>query len=88
MTFEAIVYLAGPLSLWSQKPHKREIIARRSSRWLWLAHSKANAVLSMADSGRCGYVIMKDGAIIHHTRAPDEQCNPLRDEDLYMPEPR
>lgn len=83
----ATIYFAGPLSLWSGKPHPREIIARRSSRWRWHAQVLAQSILAHVDSGRCGYVIMKDGEVIHHEHAKDEQCNPLPDEPLHMPEP-
>lgn len=84
--FSVEVYFAGARSLWSGKPHPREVVARRSSRWLWLAHSRAQAVLAAVDSGRCGYVVMMDGKVIHHEHAKDEQCNPLPGEDRYIPE--
>lgn len=82
MTFEVIVYFAGPRSVWSGKPDPREVIARRSARWLWLAHARAQAVLAAADSGRCGYVIMQGREVLHHEHAKDEQCNPLPDEGV------
>lgn len=84
MRYEVVAYLAGPLSLWSGKPHPREIIARRSSRWRWHAQALAQSVLAHVDSGRCGYVIMKGGEVIHHQRAKDEQCNPLSSEELHI----
>jgi hypothetical protein len=87
MRYEVVCYFAGPLSLWSRKPHPREVIARRSARWLWLAIARGQAVLSSVDSGRCGFVVTKVGEVVHHERARDEQCNPLPDEDLHMPEP-
>lgn len=84
MGYEVEVYLAGPLSLWQRAPHPREIIARRSARWLWHAHSKATFVLKAADSGRCGYVIRKDGEIVHHQQARDQECNPLESEAMHF----
>jgi hypothetical protein len=88
MRYEVACYLAGPLSLWSGKPHAREIIARRSSRWRWLAIALGKSVINAADSGRCGFVVTRNGEIVHHERAKDEQCNPLTAEDGYMPEPQ
>lgn len=82
--FEVTVYFAGPKSLWQGKPHPREVLARRSSRWLWLAHARAQAVLAAVDNGRVGYVVMKGGEVIHHEHAKDEQCNPLPDEELHV----
>lgn len=84
--FEVVIFFAGPLSLWSGKPHPREVIARRSSRWRWHALALAQSVLAHVDSGRCGYVVMLDGKVIHHEYAKDEQCNPLPGEDRYIPE--
>lgn len=75
--YSAVVYFAGPLSLWGGKPHPRETLAHRSSRWRWLALAKAQAVLASVDAGRCGFVLMKDGQVIHHEHAKDELCNPL-----------
>jgi dsDNA-binding SOS-regulon protein len=82
--YETIVYFAGPLSVWSGKPHPREIIARRSSRWQWLALVRAQAVLAAVDSGRCGFVVTRNGEVIHHERAKDEQCNPLASEEMHF----
>lgn len=84
MRYEVVIFFAGPKSLWQGKPHPREILARRSSRWLWLAHARASAVLAAVDSGRCGYVVMKDGKEIHHEHAKDEECNPLPGEDMHF----
>jgi hypothetical protein len=82
--FDVVVYFAGPLSVWSQKPHPREVLARRSSRWRWLALARGQAVLSSVDSGRCGFVVMKDGNLIHHEPAKDEHCNPLPGESAHF----
>jgi hypothetical protein len=86
--YEAVIYFAGHFSLWAGKPHPREIIARRSARWEWLAIAKAQAVLASVDSGRCAFVVMKDGKEVYHQHAKDEQCNPLVGEPLYTPEPK
>jgi hypothetical protein len=86
MRYEVLVYLAGPLSLWSGKPHAREIIARRSSSWRWLAIALGKSVLNAADSGRCGFVVMNGPEVIHNERAKDEQCNPPQGEAMHMPE--
>lgn len=82
--YQVEVYFAGHLSLWAGKPHPREILARRSARWLWLAHALAQAVLASVDGGRCGYVVTRDGKVVHHEHAKDEQCNPLPDEAMHI----
>lgn len=80
--FEAVIFFAGPLSTWSGRPHPREILARRTSRWRWLAEAKARSVLAQVDGGRCGLVILRDGEIIEHVPARDPACNPLAGEPL------
>lgn len=86
--FQVIAYFAGPRSLWQGKPHPREVIARRSARWRWLAIALGKSVIAAADSGRCGFVVMRGDTVIHHERAKDEQCNPLPDEAMHIPEPQ
>ena len=70
--FEVVVYFAGPRSVWAGQPHLSEVIARRSARWLWLAHALGQSVLKHVDTGRCGYVVMRGGELVHHERAADE----------------
>jgi len=81
--YEAVIFYAGPLSTWQGKPHPREILARRTSRWRWLAVAKAHSVLASVNSGRCGFVIMRGDELLEHVPASDPACNPLPSEPLY-----
>lgn len=67
---EAVVYFAGPLSLWADKPDEREYVARFESRWAWLAHSRALSVYRSLNSGRCGYFVRVNGEFVAHV-APE-----------------
>jgi hypothetical protein len=75
--FEVLLFYSGPLSSWSGKPHPREILATRRSRWKWLAIAKGASLLKMLDSGRCGFVVMKGGEIVHSEGPRDAESSPL-----------
>jgi hypothetical protein len=79
----ATIFFSGPLSSWSGKPHPREILAIRRSRWKWLAIAKGASLLRMFDSGRCGFVVLKGNEIVHREHARDPVCNPLPGEPLH-----
>lgn len=66
---EAVVYFAGPKSVWTNQPHEDEYIARISARWAWLAQSRALSIVRQLNSKRCGYFVTRDGEMIVHTQA-------------------
>ena len=68
---EAVVYFAGPLSVWGNRPAEAEFIARFPSRWVWLAHSRALTVYRRLNCGRCGYFVARDGEMILHVQPKD-----------------
>ena len=67
--FEAIVYFAGPATLWARRPQEVEYVARFSSRWSWLAASRASACCSSLNLQRCGWFLLKDGRVVEHVKA-------------------
>lgn len=76
MKYEAIVYFAGPKTIWSGKVAEEEILIRRESRYLWLARSLAQSAYQLLDPTRVGYVVMKDGREVEHVEPQLKQ--PLR----------
>lgn len=74
---EAVVYFAGPRSVWADKPDETEVIARFPSRWVWLAHSRALSLHRQLNSGRCGYFVARDGEMIVHVQAEYLSVQPV-----------
>ncbi len=67
MSYQVAVYFDGPRSQWSEQLHASEIIYLEEVPWLWLArlHARAN----LGNTGRCAYVITRDGKQIEHVPA-------------------
>lgn len=68
MSYEAVLYFAGPKTLWSQKVDASEVIMRWASRSRWLATRVARSTHRQLDPSRCGYVVLKDGDVIEHVK--------------------
>jgi hypothetical protein len=62
--FESAVYFYGPKTSWANHPHEEEIIARFSSRFRFLAALFARSLHERLDPMRCGYAVMRAGAVI------------------------
>lgn len=75
MRFEAIVYFAGPKTIWAEKIDETEIIARFHAPWLWLARLQARGALG--NTGRCGYAILRDGTVAEEVAATNSAVIPL-----------
>jgi hypothetical protein len=55
MRHEAVLYFQGPLFKWTGKYDDREVIARRTFRWKWLAEGWARGRLQGLE--QCGYAV-------------------------------
>lgn len=64
--YEAIIYFAGPKTIFSGKLAEDEIIMRRPLVFRWAALSHARAVHARLDPQRCGYVVRKGVEVIEH----------------------
>jgi hypothetical protein len=53
--FEVVLHFEGPLFKWSGKVDEREVIARKTFRWKWMAEGWARGRLG--GLRQCGYVI-------------------------------
>lgn len=72
MTYEGIIYFAGPRSRWAGKVDSQEIIARFPARWRWAVLALTLQTFARLDQRRCGYVILRDGEPIEHYDPPAE----------------
>jgi len=55
LRYEAVLVFEGPIYKWNGKVDEREVIARRTFRWRWLAEGWAQGRLK--GLSRCKYVI-------------------------------
>lgn len=67
MKYQVAVYFAGPKTVWTEKMDESEVTMICDAPWLWVARSQARQ--AMGNTGRCGYVITKDGDLIEHVHA-------------------
>lgn len=58
---EVLVFYNGPRTQWSGKVVDDDVIARKPVQFLWLARIVAKNLLAQLNTGRCGYVITRDG---------------------------
>lgn len=65
------VYYHGPLTAFTQKPHRTEVIAEFRSRWVWLAYARATAALKNLNANRCGLRVEDEltGKVLRHSDA-------------------
>ncbi len=66
MTYDAVIYFAGPKTVWSGKVAEEEIIARQQSPYRFLARSFARSTHANLDPTKCGYVVLQDGNVLEH----------------------
>lgn len=72
MQYEGLIYFAGPMTLFGRAVADKEIIARHTCRWLWMARLLVRSAYGPLDKARCGYIIKRDGQIIERVKAADE----------------
>jgi len=64
--YEAVVYFAGPATVWAGKVAEEEIIARQVSPYRFLARAFARSTHASLDPSRCGYAVLQDGLTVEH----------------------
>lgn len=68
--YEVVIYYNGPRTQWSGKVVDNDVITRLPVRFLWLARIQANSLIGQLNQGRCGYVILRDGALAEEYLPP------------------
>ena len=65
MKYQVAVYFDGPRSQWSERLHETEVTYLVEVPWLWLARVLGRG--NCGNTGRCSYVITRDGQTIENT---------------------
>jgi hypothetical protein len=68
------VYFDGPRTQWSDQLHDSEFIYLGEAPCFWLARFLARG--HCGNTGRCGYVILRDGKQVEHVRAEPIKAMP------------
>lgn len=67
----AVVYYAGPATVWADAIDPREVIAESSHRWPWLARLWARSVHGSLDPRRCGWALFDGSRQLEQVAATD-----------------